>query len=87
VVRELREELGVDVVVGRELGQQNFTHNQLEYSYKWLAAIIINGWPHPREGIHDDCGYFNLLQLRKMEGLSPNMENLLKKLVDGEIRL
>lgn len=87
VVRELREELAVDVMVGRELGQQNFRHNGLRYSYRWLAAIIIDGWPRPREDIHDECGYFSLRQLRRTEDLSPNMENLLKKLVDGEIQL
>ena len=87
VVREIREELGVEVVVGPELGEQNFTQTGRDYSYKWLAATIIIGRPYPQEAIHDECAYFSLHQLSKKDDLSPNMRNLLKKLVDGEIRL
>ena len=87
VVRETREELGVEIVVGRVLGEQNFTQSGRDYRYKWLAATIIKGRPYPQEAIHDECAYFTLHQLSRKDDLSPNMRNLLKKLVDGEIRL
>ena len=87
VARELREELGIVVAVGQELGQQDFRQYEQAYSYRWLAATIIEGRPHPREVIHDDCAYFSLQQLRRQDGLSLNMKNLLKKLIDGDIRL
>ena len=87
VARELREELAVDVKVDRQLGHHDFTHNELEYSYTWFAANIIDGWPRPREDMHDECRFFTLRQLRTVDDLSPNMENLLKKLIDGEIQL
>jgi 8-oxo-dGTP diphosphatase len=86
VVRELREELGVEVLAGRELDKQNFRQNEQDYRYKWLAATIIDGQPYPREAIHDECRYFTVFQLQRLDGLSPNMHNLLKKIVDGKVR-
>jgi len=87
VVRELREELGVEVLIGRELDKQNFRQNDQDYRYKWLSAIIIDGQSHPREAKHDECRYFTVFQLQRLDGLSPNMHNLLKKIVDGKVHL
>ncbi len=87
VNRELREELGVEVRVGAELGAADFDQNGQMYRYRWLAATLIRGRPYPQESTHDDWGYFWASQMRHLDNLSPNMRNLLKKIDDGEIRL
>ncbi|MEO8105547.1 MAG: NUDIX hydrolase [Candidatus Saccharibacteria bacterium] len=87
VSRELYEELGVRVAVGAKLGEQDFSQNGQPYRYQWFGAVILQGSPHPQEAIHDNWGYFWTKQLRQMDDLSPNMQNLLKKVVDGEVQL
>jgi 8-oxo-dGTP diphosphatase len=88
VIREIREELGIEIVVGRELGKQDFSQNERYYECRWLAAIIIGDVrPYPQEAIYDDCRYFTAYELQRMDDLSPNMRNLAKKVVDGDVSL
>ncbi|MEU7530990.1 NUDIX hydrolase [Saccharothrix sp. NPDC042600] len=87
--RELREEVGVEVAVGRELGTRSFTENGRTMEYTWFLADITAGRPHVVEThIHDNCGYHDLADLAAMEEqLSPNTRNLLRAISAGDIDL
>jgi ADP-ribose pyrophosphatase YjhB (NUDIX family) len=85
--REAREEIGTEVEIIRELGGQPFPQNDRDYFYTWWLAKIVNGKPYPQEAKFDVVGWFTVNQLRRRDDLSPNLRNLVKKLVDGEVSL
>jgi hypothetical protein len=70
------------------LGGQSFAQHGQEYHYAWWLAAIDSGRPYPQEQrLHDNVAWFRMGELRRREDLSPNLRNLLKKLVDGEVSL
>ncbi|MFJ6675102.1 NUDIX hydrolase [Actinosynnema sp. NPDC091369] len=85
--RELREEMGVEVAVGRNLGTRSFVENGRTMVYTWFLAQITEGEPQVREQhIHDSCGYHDVRELATMlEELSPNTRNFLHELDQGTI--
>lgn len=82
--RELREEVGVEVKVERELGTRNFVENGHTMVYTWFLATIASGTPQAREShIHDRCEYLKVADLKQMtDELSPNARNLLDAIDD-----
>jgi ADP-ribose pyrophosphatase YjhB (NUDIX family) len=74
-LREVSEELGVEVEILSELGEEDFTNKGRLMRYAWLEARIISGTPSPIEEMHDKIGYFSKKQLQKMTDLSANLRN------------
>src|SRR5215203_2317723 len=46
VVREVREELGVDVRLRRRLGDQHFTEDSYSMHYTWYLGVVTSGTPN-----------------------------------------
>jgi 8-oxo-dGTP diphosphatase len=60
-IREIKEELGVDVEVTKQLGIQHFELNGTNYEYHYFTGTITSGEPSPQEArYHDDCGYTDI---------------------------
>jgi 8-oxo-dGTP diphosphatase len=86
-IRELYEELGVNVQLTGELGSAEFEQGDDEYSYFWFRAVIIGGEPSVKEPhTFDDVAYFDFDDVAAL-ALSTNMQILLEKLVSGEVSL
>lgn len=88
VVREIQEELGVRVVISRELGSAEFAAPDTTCYYSWfLAEIVDDGEPCIGEPqTFDDMGYFSVEQLSTVR-LSSNMVNLLEAIRVGRMHL
>ena len=86
-VRELREEMGVEVAVSRNLGTRTFVENGRTMVYTWFLAQITAGEPRVVEHhIHDSCRYHGVDELAAMlEELSPNTRNFLHEINQGNI--
>ncbi|HET7320607.1 MAG TPA: NUDIX hydrolase [Candidatus Saccharimonadales bacterium] len=86
-VRELREELGVQVRLVKALGSEEFEDADGYFRYHWFQAVIEGGEPEVQEaGKFDDFDYFDLEDLMSLS-LSANMQVLLPKLASAEIIL
>jgi len=87
-VREIQEELGVDVVISRELGSAEFEAPDTTCHYSWFLADILSGaMPHIGEPqTFDDMRYFSVEEL-SMVHVSSNMANLLKAIQAGQVDL
>ena len=87
--RELREELGVEVTLVRELGARSFVEGDRTMLYTWFLARIVSGEPRAVEAhIHDKCGFHRIEDLQRMgDELSPNTRNFLGELVGGTVSL
>ncbi len=79
-IRELKEELCIDVQIVRVVGTMDFRQDEYVMEYNWLEAIIIAG--EPQIGEPDTFDHFKWIRLRDMckYQLSPNMENLVRYL-------
>lgn len=88
-VRELREELGVDVSIDRQLGKRNFMQNDVQFEYTWFLATVTAGEPMLIEHhLYDKFGFLSLVTLtRRYDELSPNAKNFLEAMAYGEIDL
>ncbi|MGM1064191.1 NUDIX hydrolase [Saccharothrix sp. Mg75] len=87
--RELREEMGVEVAVGQNLGTRSFVENGRTMVYTWFLARITAGEPQALEQhIHDRWGYYHVTELAAMvEELSPNARNFLREVTEGNISI
>lgn len=74
-IREIKEELGVEVVIRKLIGEKSFHEDDLEMTYTWFLAEITSGEPAIMEShIFDDLRYFSYQQLQTMKDqLSSNM--------------
>jgi 8-oxo-dGTP diphosphatase len=86
-VREIQEELGVDVQLVKLLGDVEFEDNEREFHFTWFQAEITHGEPKVCEPeTFDDLDYFELEDMLSL-ALSPNMQLLLPQLASGEVAL
>lgn len=78
-VRELKEELGVDVEIVRELGRQDFTEDEKGMSYAWYLSKIVGGEVELLEPLwYDEFRYFSWDEAKAMNDLlSANAKNLI----------
>jgi mutator protein MutT len=85
--RELKEELGVDVEIVKNLGMQEITLGQKVYDYYWYLVDILEGMPEVIEtDTFDDLKFFSVEELQSMMNeLSPNAQNFVKAIVDKKI--
>ncbi len=86
-VRELLEELGIDVRLTSALGSGEFESGENSHVYTWFQAVIVAGQPElmEPEGF-DDFDYFDLDDMLSL-ALSDNMHVLLPQIASGEIAL
>lgn len=86
-IRELREELGVEVTLKRKLGETSFSENSLEYIYTWFIAEVTEGALSICErGIFDNLKSFSIEELSGLK-LSSNMKKLHDAVLRGEVVL
>ena len=87
-MRELREEMGVEVRLERQLGTRCFVEDGCAMVYTWFLATIASGTPQARERIHDRCEFLKITDLAGMlDELSPNTRNFLDEISCGRIEL
>ncbi|MFC1648906.1 NUDIX hydrolase [Nanoarchaeota archaeon] len=84
--REIKEELGCDVEIIRELGEKDFQEEEYIMKYNWFLAIL-KGTPKLMEP--DTFSHYKYISLDQLENykLSPNMENLYKEIKEKRIKL
>jgi mutator protein MutT len=87
-VRELSEELDLQVVVQRELGTAAFSDNQRHYSYTWWLATARNIPRIAEPYIFSEWRYFSLEELQSGEiALSEGLKSFLGLVENGKITL
>jgi 8-oxo-dGTP diphosphatase len=88
VIREIKEELGVEVEIKGKAGEHEFTEDGFTNGYSWYNAVIISGEPQPIEEGHDNVGWFSWDELQTMDAeLSSNLRNLVAAHFNGELQL
>jgi len=86
-VRELREELGVNVQLTKALGSEEFEDENGAFRYFWFQAKVLGGEPAVQERAKfDDVDYIEFDDLPALS-LSANMQILYEKLISGEVIL
>lgn len=75
-----REELGIEVAIGEQIGNAHFEHVGIDWSYSWFAATLMDKEPFINEPhTFDGIAYWSIQALRnKTADISPNVVNLLK---------
>jgi 8-oxo-dGTP diphosphatase len=88
-VRELAEELGVQVKIAGELGCKSFQEDGYTMKYSWFRAEVLAGEPSVMEPhTHDECRYFSIGELERLrDEVSPNTANFLDEYAAGRIVL
>lgn len=79
-VRELKEELDVDINITKYLGSDISIEDDVTLKYHWFLAYVSNGTPRLVEDKFDDMKYFSKDELLMKEDLSSNMKVLVKKI-------
>jgi mutator protein MutT len=80
-IREIREELGVEVRIVAFLGQADFQENDRRCCYEWYEAELVATLASPRicePQTFDDLRYWNAESLKDRPDVSANLQNLLK---------
>lgn len=87
--REVKEELGLDVFITREIGSKSFDEGEFTMGYSWFQADVIKGTPLVMEPeTHDDWRYFSVTELNVIKTeLSANTINFLAELRADRISL
>jgi 8-oxo-dGTP diphosphatase len=79
VIREAKEELGVAIEVGAQLGSASFTYDMKEWMYFWFEATIGDQVPSIGEPEKfDEVSSWHVEELAGRKDLSLNIINLLK---------
>lgn len=77
-IREVREELGCDVVLQKKMGQASFLENGKTYHYTWFLARIAKGQkPFMAETESFEHALFVPVDTLRQSRLSPNLQNFL----------
>ncbi len=87
VKRETREELGVEVKIGKELIRYRVKEGEHRRNHILYLAEITGGGPIIREEAFDKLGYFSLDELWMMDQLSSNIVRLVGLYKKGKLRL
>lgn len=86
-VREVREELGVQVRLTRAAGSDVFEENDRAYKFHWFQAVITEGEVRAVESeTFDDFDYIGTEDFPSL-ALSPGMAALQKKILLGDVSL
>lgn len=86
-LREMKEEVGVDVEITRTLGSATFQFEDTLCSFEWFLGTIVAG--EARVGEPDKFDELRYVSLEEMKGLklSANMKNLYEKLQTKALKL
>lgn len=76
VIREIKEELGIDIEITKELGREDFQEDEYTMSYIWFLVKVLKGKPMPLEEKHDDLKFWSWQELKTKKDISPNTKNL-----------
>lgn len=88
VLREVKEELGVEIKILSKAGEHEFSEDGNTMDYAWYNAVITSGEPQPVEKGHDKVGYFSWDELNSMrEELSSNLRNLVDTYFTHQLNL
>ena len=88
VRREIEEELGVMVVIVRELGSADFAEEGKTRRFVWFLGEVFDGVPALMEEDYDDLRFFSWTELAAMKSeLSANVLNMLTAYEKGELDL
>jgi 8-oxo-dGTP diphosphatase len=89
VVREIKEEVAVDIRIIRQLGTRDFTEDDFTMTYTWFLGEITAGTPAIGEpDTYDDLRYFTQAGLQAIQSeLSGNTQNFLDAWLAGEFHL
>lgn len=79
-IRELKEELDVDVKIIKYLGFKEFVDDNRILKYHWYKCMIEDGKPKLMEKKFDDLKYFTFDELIENEELSSNMKVLISNI-------
>ena len=86
-LRELEEELGIQVEIVRKLGEKTFNEDGYTMNYHWFKANIVKGTPSLTESKFDQIKYWSWQEMEEMKiYLSSNTKNLLNQYNQGNIR-
>lgn len=87
-LRELKEELCVDVDIIHNLGTKDFEENGFIMTYIWFLAKLKSG-QIPSIGEPDKYDHFRYIPINELQknALSPNMQNVARELQNGKIQL
>jgi 8-oxo-dGTP diphosphatase len=80
-VREIKEELGVDVAITHPLGTSSFDFRGTPCEYHYFRAKLVAGVPAPQEAKHDHCAYTDITV--ENPAFSRGVKGL-KKVLDGQ---
>ena len=78
-IRELKEELDIDIKIVKFLGSEYLKEDEFIMNYNWFEAKIASGIPKLMEEKFDEIKYFSIHELEKLNNLSANMKNFIRK--------
>lgn len=84
-IRELKEELDIDVKPLKYIGFKVFEENDVILKYHWYKCEIDKGTPKVMEEKFDNIRYFSKEELLKSDELSSNMQVLISNIDIEEI--
>jgi len=79
-IRELKEELNIEVDILKYIGVKEFEDNGVILKYHWYKCQIKKGVPKLMEDKFDDIKYFDKEELSKNNELSSNMKILISSI-------
>lgn len=79
-IRELKEELNIDVKTLKYIGFKEFEENDVILKYHWYKCEIDKGTPKVMEEKFDNIRYFSKEELLKSNQLSSNMQVLISNI-------
>mgnify|MGYP000906142120 FL=1 len=87
--REVREELGLEVIISREIGSRSFVEDDHTMGYTWFLADVSAGVPQVMEpDLYDELRYLSMADLRELRPeLSANTVNFVTELEAGRVKL
>lgn len=87
-IRELYEELNINVEIIKKVGEKSFIEDNFSMNYHWFSAKITGGTPVLTENKFDQLKYFSWDEMRQIQPLlSANTKNLLHEHQQGNIKL
>jgi mutator protein MutT len=79
-MREILEELGVEVAISAFLGRADFYEKERQHSYEWYEAVVSSPDAAPticEPHSFDDLKYWDVKELHSRSDTSANLKNLL----------
>jgi ADP-ribose pyrophosphatase YjhB (NUDIX family) len=85
--RVVRDNLDVEVEITKGISDIEFKQNGIVYRSFLIAAFLKRDQIRKLEINRDEIAVFNVKSLRRMENVMPEVSALIKKIIDGEVKL